>query len=113
MVTDHLAAVLRRIRCPFQQWFGIRCPMCGTGDSVLHFAGGRWGAAFASNPFFLVYLAVTLLCVLDSVEYTLSGTSNTVGRRVIRGVDSSAVLLRGLALLSAVSLAYQNWFRRE
>ncbi len=60
--------------CPFRLVTGLPCPGCGLTRSWVYLAHGRWGDAFAANPFGLVAMVAAVALVVTVANGLVTGT---------------------------------------
>lgn len=54
------------LRCPIHLIFGVRCPTCGLGHSLIHAWAGNWRESWSHHPIGILLLGLSLVMVLGS-----------------------------------------------
>jgi len=98
------------IECPFEQYLGIHCPMCGTSRAWRCFAAGKYLLAFAYNPLFLFFGLACLIVYLD-VVWKVFAPGSTLGMGVIGPLLRRPYNLV-IGSVFAVLFLYNNFFNK-
>ena len=96
--------------CPFHEYLGFDCPMCGTTRAGLAALAGDYAAAFRENPAWLLWVFWTLAAFAD-LWHRAFKADDTLGQRLIARAMGSALLRGGHAAAAVSMLAYRNFFR--
>lgn len=94
----------RGVPCPIRLATGLLCPLCGATTAGMHLLHGRWGQAWASNPFALLLAGGLVLCSLAWVLELAGGPALRPPRR-LRPLTQNRVL----AVLGVLGLGWALW----
>lgn len=70
-------------KCPFKLLTGLSCPGCGFQRAAHAFLHGRWGEAWAYNPFLLY--ALPWLFAVALTEWGMTGERKLRWQRIVEG----------------------------
>jgi hypothetical protein len=97
-------------RCPFHEYLGLDCPMCGTTRAGLAMLAGDYAAAFRENPVWWLWLFWTLAAFAD-LWHRAWRANGTVGQRLVARVAGSPALSGSHAAAALLVFAYRNFLR--
>lgn len=96
--------------CPFHEYLGFDCPMCGTTRASLAMLAGDHAAAFRENPVWPLWVFWTLAAFADLWHRAFRADA-TLGQRLIERAMGSTLLRSGHLAAVISMLVYRNFFR--